>query len=114
MFIVWGSGGNRISCGSVESHCDICQKETFFRLIYEYKYWGIYWVFNVITEQHYSAHCTICGRSWELMRHEVELLRDEVPDLKNLPIPMNHQYGCLISIIIFVLLAILGSIFGGG
>lgn len=71
--IVWGSGGKMVDCGPVRSqHCAICEKERQFNLILEYRYWGVYWIFNFITEKHYLLLCNVCSRGRKLDSKEIE------------------------------------------
>ena len=105
--IVWGSGGKVVNCGPVRSqHCDICEKERQFNLILEYQYWGIYWIFNFITEKHYSLLCNICSRGRKLDSEEVE------SHLEENPIPFMRRYGCLTLLGIIAVFWILSAIGG--
>lgn len=89
--IVWGTGRNIINLGRLESRrCDTCERERPFNLILQYRYFGLYWVFNMVTERKYMLLCDICSRGWELNIKEVQ------KSLKRVPIPFMHRYGCLL------------------
>ena len=105
--IIWGSGGKVVNCGSAGSHhCEVCEKERQFNLILQYRYWGVYWIFNFITEKQYLLLCDICSRGWELNNEEVE------SDLEKVPIPFMRRYGCLTLIGGIVAIGIISSIGG--
>jgi hypothetical protein len=88
--IVWGTGGNILNLGTVENrHCDVCEKNRPFNMFLRYRYWGLYWVFNVVTEKKYLLLCDVCQRGWELERSKVE------GTLKSVPIPFMHRFGLL-------------------
>ena len=62
-----------VNCGSAGSHhCEVCEKERQFNLILQYRYWGVYWIFNFITEKHYSCYVIYVAECWELNNEEVE------------------------------------------
>ncbi len=106
--IVWGSGGDVIDCGSVATqHCEVCDKERQFNLVLQYRHWGVYWIFNFVTEKKYLMLCNICGRGWELEAYKVET---EV--LKESPIPFMKRFGCLTFIGIVAFIWIVGAISG--
>ena len=86
--IVWGSGGDRINLGQVETRaCATCEKDRPFHLFLTYRYWGLYWVFNFVTEKTYFLACEICQRGWKLENNKVE------QSVKNVPIPFMRRYG---------------------
>jgi len=86
--IVWGSGGDRVNLGQVDTRaCATCEKDRPFYLFLTYRYWGLYWVFNVVTEKTYFLACEICQRGWELESHKVEAT------VKSVPIPFMRRWG---------------------
>ena len=102
---VWGSGGDVIDLGTVETHdCKTCEKEREFRLMLEYRYWGIYWIFNTVTQKQYSIVCDVCHRGRSVSAKEVESYLDSVP------IPVMHRFGCLVFIGLIALLILIGSL----
>ncbi len=105
--IVWGSGGDVIDCGQIATqHCEVCDKERRFKLVLEYRHWGVYWVFNFVTEKKWLMLCDICGRGWELDTHKVE------SELDGSPIPFMKRFGCLTFIGVVVFIWILSAISG--
>lgn len=105
--IVWGSGGDVVNLGVVEvTHCDVCEKDRAFNLILCYRYWGLYWVFNVVTEKKYMLVCDVCQRGWELDSSRVE------EAIKSVPIPFMRRFGLLVFIGIVVGIGILASLGG--
>jgi hypothetical protein len=104
--IVWRSGGDTINLGTLETgYCKVCERERPFNLILQYRYWGLYWIFNFIAEKKYMLLCDVCQRGWELESREVE------NELKSVPIPFMRRYGFLvfIAIIGIIILVSLGS-----
>lgn len=86
--LIWGSGGEMRDCGvAAHKNCETCEKERAFHVLLEYRYWGIYWIFNLITSRQYWLLCEICHRGWQLDRKEVE------PELGQPNIPFMHRYG---------------------
>jgi hypothetical protein len=105
--IVWGSGGDILNLGTLEtSRCEVCEKDRPFNLILQYRYWGLYWIFNFVTEKKYMLLCDVCQRGWELESSKVEGV------MKSVPIPFMRRFGFLVLIAIIVGLAILGSLGG--
>lgn len=103
--IVWGSGGDVVNCGAVRlQHCETCEKERQFNLVLQYRYWGVYWIFNFITEKQYLLLCDVCNRGWELDSSEVE------SNLNEVPIPFLHRYGCFTILGGIAVIWILGAI----
>ena len=50
--IVWGSGGDAIKLGVLETRrCDTCEKERPFDLTLQYRYWALYWIFGMVTKK---------------------------------------------------------------
>lgn len=61
--IIWGSGGDVINLGTLETRrCEVCEKDRPFNLILQYRYWGLYWIFNFVTEKKYMLLCDVCQR----------------------------------------------------
>lgn len=103
--IVWGSGGDVLNFGTIETrHCEVCEKDRPFNVILKYRYWGLYWIFNFVTEKKYMLLCDVCHRGWELESSKVEIV------MKGVPIPFMRRFGFLVLIGIVVSLVILGSL----
>ena len=86
--IIFGSGGNTANLGAVNHrHCETCEREREYSLFLQYRYWGLYWIFNFITNKKYWLLCEICNRGWELHSSEVE------KHLKASAIPFMHRFG---------------------
>ncbi len=100
--IVWGSGGDVLNLGTIETrHCDICEKDRAFDLVLEYRYFGFYWIFNFVTRKKYLMLCSICQRGWELDAKKIESA------LKTQPVPFMRRFGCLVGIGVLALIIVL-------
>jgi len=107
--IVWGSGGNVVNLGTVETRpCSTCEKDRPFNLIMRYRYFGLFWIFNTITEKKYYLLCDVCNRGWELENKRVE------KTLKSVPIPWMNRYGILVLLGIPVGLLAVGALSDAG
>ncbi len=105
--IVWGSGGKVVDCGPSRSeYCSVCERERRFNLILQYRYWGIYWIFNCVTEKSYMWLCDICSRGQELESAEVEAI------LGGSAVPFMHRFGCLVFIGAIGVFSIISGITG--
>ena len=103
--IVWGSGGDVINLGTPETRrCDTCERDRPFNVMLQYRYWGLYWIFNFVTEKKYMLLCSICSRGWQLETGKVEQA------LSSIPIPFMHRYGILVLIGVIAVLVIIGSL----
>lgn len=103
--IVWGSGNDRVDLGTVEKrHCEVCERERPFSIILQYRYWGVYWVFNFVTAKQYLLACDVCGKGWELEAAKVESELDKVP------VPFMRRYGLLSFAGVIVLILLIGSL----
>lgn len=106
--IIWNSGGDLVNLGTVEEkHCQVCEKDQSFGLILQYRYWGLYWIFNFVTKKQYTLVCDVCQRGWTLDKSEVE------DNLDAVPIPFMRRFGLLVLIAVvggFVTLTALGSV----
>ena len=103
--IVWGYGGDVLNLGTLETRsCPTCEKDRPFNVFLQYRYWGLYWVFNVVTQKKYSLLCQVCQRGWELDK-------GKMPDaLMKAPIPFMRQFGLLLLIAIVAGLGVLGAL----
>ena len=96
--IIWGSGGDEINLGEVEKkYCETCERSRTFELQLEYRYWGIYWIFNFLTKKKYWILCEICSRGVEVEKDEVE------PTLDKVSIPFMARYGFFVLALIVVI-----------
>ena len=82
--------------------CLTCERSRPFDLILQYRYGGLYWVFNFVMEKKYLLLCSVCARGWELPAKELER------EIKTLPIPFMRQWG-LLTLIAVMCLLMLGS-----
>ena len=97
--IIWGARSNTIDLGAIETKaCPTCEKERTHRLILQYRYAHLYYIFGAVTKKQYICACEICGRGPALNSKEVE------STLKKKPIPFIHRLGwtILIGLIAFV------------
>lgn len=93
--LIWGTGGQTQDCGVVaHKTCAICEKERAFHVLLDYRYFGLYWIFNIITRKNYWLLCEVCNRGWSLHPSEV---REKIAIQS---IPFMHRFG-------------LGVLFGG-
>lgn len=87
---VWGSGGDVLDLGVLETkQCEVCERERPFNIILQYRYWGLCWVFNLITSKKYMLLCEVCQRGWDLDTVQVEKA------LESVPIPLMRRFGIL-------------------
>jgi tetratricopeptide (TPR) repeat protein len=90
MIVWWGSGENTVHLGTTEEKCcKVCEHDRPFNLILHYRYWGIYSIFNNVTQKNYMLVCDECQQENELDTREVE------QTLESVPIPFMHRFGCL-------------------
>lgn len=86
--IVWGSRGDTMNLGPQETKdCLTCERPRPFDLILQYRYGGLYWVFNFVMEKKYLLLCQACGRGWELDARQVE------QRITKVSIPFMRRYG---------------------
>jgi hypothetical protein len=108
-WIIWGSGGNSVDLGGEEHrHCETCERERPFRVILQYRYAHLYWVFAWITQKQYSLLCNICSRGWQLNAEDVE------KTLTQNPIPFMRRWGWTFLVGLFAipfLFATIASVF---
>ena len=108
--IVWGSKGfsRNLLSGYRVAHCEVCEKDRHYKLALVYKIWGLWWIFNFVTERQYMVVCEICERGWELEADKFEKSIKE--DGAKSPIPFMHRYGLLVLIGFIVLCWIFSAI----
>lgn len=86
--IIWGSGGDSIDLGQVkEQQCSTCEKVRPFKLLLQYRFKHLYYIFKWVSEKKYLLVCDVCHRGWELKAKEVEAT------FKKHPIPFMTRYG---------------------
>jgi hypothetical protein len=103
--IVWGYGGDVLNLGTLETRsCPTCEKDRPFNVFLQYRYWGLYWVFNCVVQKKYTLLCQACQRGWELDKSKIQ------GALKKVPIPFMRQFGLLLLIAIVAGLGILGAL----
>jgi hypothetical protein len=105
--IVWGSGGDAIKLGVLETRrCDTCEKERPFDLTLQYRYWALYWIFGMVTKKQYLLACDVCGRGRELEPSKID------PRFAAVPIPFMRRYGLLVLGAVVAGVIVLGSLSG--
>jgi hypothetical protein len=105
--IVWGSGGDVINLGEVETRrCDTCERDRPFNLTLRYRYAHLYYLFGWVTEKKYLFICDICNRGWELDTQKIEA------NLKSVPIPFVRRYGGLVGLAVVACLIVFIMITG--
>lgn len=93
--MIWGWGSDVIDIGSVaEKYCSTCEKTRPFHMFVKYKYSGILFVFNFVTDKEYSLLCNVCHRGLQIDSVTAESM------LVKSPIPFMRRMGCLIFFII--------------
>ena len=91
--LVWGTGGECKNLGTISHRdCETCERSRPYDLILEYRYWGMYWIFNFITGKKYWLLCDVCQRGWELHQTEVE------KHFESLPIPFMQRFGLAVLV----------------
>lgn len=89
--IVWGSGGDVIDLGNVDTRrCQTCERDRPFTMVLQYRYWGLYWIFNFVTKKAYLLTCDVCNRGWEVEANTIER------HLTAAPIPFMRRYGIVV------------------
>ena len=101
--IVWGSSGDTINFGPQEAKdCLTCEKSRPFDLIMQYRYGGLYWVFNFVMEKKYLLLCSVCGRGWELPEKQV----GQQAQMSRIPFMRRFGLLTLAAMILLVVFAI--------
>ncbi len=86
--IVFGSGGETLNLGVIESkHCETCDTVRPFIVLVQYRYWGLYWVFNFVTARKHFVVCDVCRRGAETPSQALE------SRFRQAPIPFMRRYG---------------------
>jgi hypothetical protein len=102
--IIWGSRGQNVVLGVREHRdCEKCQTNRPFRLMLQYRYGHLYYVFRWVTQKQYFLACDVCKRGWKLDTKKVE------SDLKANPIPFGDRYGWAALLVIVALIAIVAQ-----
>ena len=103
--IVFGSAGDVLKLGTVESKfCKTCNKERPFNMVLQYRYWGLYWVFNFVTQRKYLLACETCQRGWELDERKAEASLKTPPS-----IPFMRRFGLLVLVAVGLVIAFIGA-----
>jgi len=104
--IIFGSAGDVLKLGTVESRvCKTCEKERPFNMLLQYRYWGLYWVFNFVTQRKYFLACDTCQRGWELDERKAEASLKTPP-----PIPFMRRFGLLLLVGISIVIVVIGNL----
>jgi hypothetical protein len=86
--IIWGSGGESKDLGVMETRrCDTCEKDRPFKLVLQYRYGHIWYLFKWVSERKYVLQCDVCHHGWQVDTKQVE------SNLKTNPIPFATRYG---------------------
>ena len=97
--IIWGSRSESLDLGVVDHrYCNTCRGIRPFKIILQYRYFHIYWIFGWIMSKEYVLACDFCYKGWILKPSEVE---------KNFfrhPIPFMRRYGLLFLGAFFLIL----------
>ena len=113
MRIVWQSGRNAIDLGThVKQHCERCGVERPFNIFLEYGYWGVFYIFNSVTDKQCKLLCYYCKKGWNLDRSnsEMEAMSKAIPFMDRRGIPAFIG----MSIVILALYLLLGAGSPGG
>lgn len=106
--IVWGSGGDTVLCGTLGHElCPVCERERPQDLLLSYRYWGLYWVFNMVTKKEYYIACRVCQHGAALDTKLVE--RDLVT---RSPIPFTRRFGLALLAGGFTLVTLFAAVAG--
>ena len=100
--IVWGSKGNVITLGKVDTqYCPICEHQRDFFLTTAYNNAHIFWIpiFSWGTKFYY--HCSICDYGFKADNRELK------PYLYRNPKPALHRFGWLLVIAIIAIIVLL-------
>lgn len=96
-WIVWGGGGDSVDLGNVKRcHCATCERVRPFKVLLQYRYAHVYWIFAWVSEKKYMLVCDICHRGWALKTEEVE------KSFSKHPIPFMRRYGWTFLAVPFV------------
>ena len=71
-----------------------------FRVILNYSYFNLYWVFGAVTRRRYIAACNNCSRGTLLDKIQVKPLLDHAP--KKDPVPFMDKWGLALLASAFV------------
>ena len=97
--IIWGSRSESLDLGVVDHrYCNTCRGIRPFKIILQYRYFHICWIFGWIMSKEYVLACDFCYKGWILKPSEVE---------KNFfrhPIPFMRRYGLLFLGAFFLIL----------
>jgi len=107
MRIVWQSGRNAIDLGThVKQHCERCGVDRPFNIFLEYGYWGVFHLFNSVTDRQCKLLCYYCKKGWNLDRSnsEIEAMSKAIPFMDRRGIPVFIG----MSIVILALYLLLG------
>lgn len=86
--IIWGSSGDTVDLGHIGTrYCETCGQDRPFSLVLQYRYWGLYWIFNFVTAKQYWVVCDACNRGWKIPAKTIP------PNLSRIPIPFMRRYG---------------------
>ncbi|MGO4701876.1 hypothetical protein [Dyella sp. 2RAB6] len=94
--IIWGSGGKQIDLGVAEhKDCAVCEKQRPYRLLLQYRYGHLYYLFKWVSKKSYVLACEVCHRGWQLEPKAIEA------KLEKNPIPFGDRFGWVGLFVIF-------------
>jgi hypothetical protein len=96
MWIQWGK--KVLDVGSIEDFCETCKQERNYRVSLEYTVFGVYHIFNLLSEKRYYLQCPECG---DVSPGDAAFLENHFPQI---PIPALDRFGCLIFVVGFSLI----------
>ena len=103
--LIWGSDGETIDLGSVETRrCDTCEKDRQFNLFLQYKYWHIWYLFSWVSKKLYMLLCEVCHRGVEIDSKKIE------SKLEKNPIPFRRRYGWAFLVALIAILMVWSTI----
>ncbi|MFK2893043.1 hypothetical protein [Dyella flagellata] len=102
------SSGKHAALHVVEHRdCKTCKKKQSFRLMLQYRYSQLYYVFRWVMQKQYFLACNICKRGWALDAKKVEadLKQKQTPD----PNPFGDRYGWATLLVIVALIGVMAQ-----
>lgn len=99
--LVWGRGGNSVEAvrdGGV-GPCPVCQGNQPFRILLNYRYAHLWYLFSWITSRQYVCQCTRCNNGYTV---EPRAIADKLG--KTDPIPFMRRRGWMVGLALIVAL----------
>jgi hypothetical protein len=80
--LIWGSRSKNVELGVVATQpCGTCEKERPFKLVLDYRYGHLWYLFRLVLEKNYAIVCEVCRRGWRVdaAKAEAGLGRNPIP-----------------------------------